>query len=399
MTVAPTPIHGARHWRLHWALLVAALVGVGVVVALLVRHDVFQKASSSSARAELQRILDTAVAGPDRIAPGAAAYVSGPNGTWLGSSGLADIRTGEAMRPDARMRLESVSKIWTATVVMRLRQDGKLRLSDTVERWLPGVLPYGDRITIEQLMSMRSGLIDNNDLRRDPEAYLLRVKDPKLRQQLLAVGKRIDANPNAVVSPMWWVRWAAWQPLLSKPGTTYHYSNIGYDLLGFIAERAAGKPIAQLYRDLIFKPLGLKRTAYDPQGPIAGEHARGYSIEGANLTDATGAHFGVGAEGGIVSDASETATFLTALMTGKLVERREVVDMQSGVVWPGGADSCSGPAYGWSGGGNGFKAEVWVSGDGSRVAVVLFNARVTDKGQWDADMQAFETMRQLYCAA
>jgi D-alanyl-D-alanine carboxypeptidase len=400
MTVAPTSVHHAPRWRQHLLLSIAALAAAAGVV-LLVQHDVFQQGSGRAARPELQRILDSAVTGPDRIAPGATAYVSGPNGSWLGSSGAADVRTGERMQPDARMRLESVSKIWTATLIMQLRQEGRLRLGDTVEKWLPGLLPYGGRITIEQLLSMRSGLIDNNDLLRTPRIYLARVKDTRLRAQLLALGERIDANPALEVSPMWWIRWAAWQPLLSAPGTTYHYSNIGYDLLGLIAAHAGDKPISQLYQKRIFTPLGLENSAYDPQGPIAGQHSRGHTmLPGGTLKDATNLHFGVGAEGGIVSNAQETATFLTGLMSGKLLDRRQVLDMQAGVVWPSGADSgCADPAYGWSGGGAGFKSEVWVSGDGKRVTVLLLNARVGGKDRGTGDMAAFATMERLYCAA
>ena len=54
------------------------------------------------------------------------------------------------------MRLESVSKIYTAALILQLVQDGKLRLDDTVARWLPGLLPYGDRITIRELLTMRA---------------------------------------------------------------------------------------------------------------------------------------------------------------------------------------------------------------------------------------------------
>jgi D-alanyl-D-alanine carboxypeptidase len=55
------------------------------------------------------------------------------------------------------MRLESVGKIWTAALTLRLADQGRLRLGDTVERWLPGLLPYGNRITIRQLLTMTSG--------------------------------------------------------------------------------------------------------------------------------------------------------------------------------------------------------------------------------------------------
>ena len=59
-----------------------------------------------------------------------------------------------------------------------------------------------------------------------------------------------------------------------------------------------------LYRELIFQPLGLRATAYDPQGPISGPHARGYGIQpDGKRADATNWHYGIGASGGIVSDA------------------------------------------------------------------------------------------------
>jgi D-alanyl-D-alanine carboxypeptidase len=72
------------------------------------------------------------------------------------------------MATDARMRLESVSKIYTAALILQLAQDGKLRVGGTVAGWLPGLLPYGNRITIRHLLTMSSGLIDNNDLLNAP---------------------------------------------------------------------------------------------------------------------------------------------------------------------------------------------------------------------------------------
>jgi D-alanyl-D-alanine carboxypeptidase len=301
------------------------------------------------------------------------------------------------MPVDARMRLESVSKIYTATLILQLAQEGKLRVGDTVARWLPGLLPYGNRITIRQLLTMSSGLIDNNDLRNDSARYLPSVKDAEVRAQLLAM---LDGDPAADVSEMLWIRWAAWQPLLFTPGAGHHYSNIGYDILGLIAARAGGKPLPVLYRKRIFEPLGLHATAYDPQGPIGGQHAHGYGIEpSGEQIDTTDWHSGVGAEGGIVSDAKDTATFLTALMRGKLLNQQQLTAMKGDNFWRGGYYSCAGPAYGWSGGGNGYKTEVWVNDDGSRVAVLLLNARHWDTAQPTADQAAHDTLVRLYCGA
>ena len=392
-----TPLLRPRR-RAVWAVLITAVAMIAAIAVVAGRTILSE--GQQAERPDLQRVLDELVTGRDRIAPGVTAYVSGPQGTWLGSAGIADVKSGEAMRPDARVRLESVSKIYTASLVLRLAEEGKLRVDDTVEAWLPGLLPYGNRITIRQLLTMTSGLIDTNDITRKPTFYLARVRDAKLQAELAAIVKRATENPVLEVSSIWWIRLAAWQPLLFTPGTQSHYSNIGYEVLGLIAADAGGKPLPVLHRERLFEPLGLRQTAYDPQGPIAGTHARGYSIAGnGKLTDTTERHGGVGAGGGIVSNAEETATFLTALMRGRLLGRAQLEAMKGDSLWLGGEPSvCAGPAYGWSGGGNGYKTNVWVNGDGTRVAVLLLNARLSGSDQPVADQTAGAAMRALYCA-
>ncbi|HEX4930273.1 MAG TPA: serine hydrolase domain-containing protein, partial [Gaiellaceae bacterium] len=310
--------------------------------------------ASARNRPDLQAMLDELVDGPDRLAPGATAYVSDHGDTWLGASGLATVN-GEPMPTDARMRLESVSKIWTALLIHQLAEARTLRLSDTVERWLPGMLPYGDRITVAQLLVHTSGLIDNNDVARNPAAYLAQVTDPVLKAQLLRIERRLEQTPTAEFSPVLWIKLAAFQPLLTEPGTSYHYSNIGFEILGLIAARASGQSIESLYRERIFEPLGLKHTAYDPQGPISGEHARGYNIgPDGRLIDRTAAHAGIGAEGAVVSNAEDTAHFLVSLMQGKLLGPKQLALMKQGGFWSGGNPTgCGDVAYGHSGGGGG----------------------------------------------
>jgi D-alanyl-D-alanine carboxypeptidase len=366
---------------------------VAMIAGWFLRSD----GAKPTGRPELQRILDDVVTGRHRLAPGATAFVSGPRGTWLGSAGVADIATKETMRSGARMRLQSISKIYTAALILQLARERRLHVGDTVERWLPGVLPYGERITIRQLLTMRSGLIDLADVMRHGERYLGRVHDRKLRAQLKAIARRIDANPASEVSPLWLIRIAAWQPLLFKPGTQYYYSGIGYELLGLIAARAGAKPLPDLYRQRIVKPLGLRQTAYDPQGPISGPHARGYQT-GADgtMTDATNWHWGAGAAAGIVSNAPETAAFLVALMRGKLLERQWLETMRQDILHGGSDSGCAGNAYGWGGAGDAYKTDAFVNADGTRVAVLLLNARRYDGRD---DMTAMRTMIALYCAA
>jgi beta-lactamase family protein len=81
-------------------------------------------------------------------------------GTPLGFSGLADLRAGEPMRPDLHFRAGSMTKSLVATVVLQLVAEGRLSLEDTVDRWLPGILPYGDQLTIRRLLNHTSGVPD-----------------------------------------------------------------------------------------------------------------------------------------------------------------------------------------------------------------------------------------------
>ena len=159
---------------------------------------------AGSARPELQAILDSLVEGRSRIAPGATAYVVDSRGVWLGAAGVADVQSREPMPTDARMRLESVSKIWTGVLIHQLAEEGRLRLSDSVERWLPGLLPYGNRITVAQLLNHTSGLIDNNDVATNPDAYFARVTDPAVKAQLLArqAASRADPDDRVLSAPL-----------------------------------------------------------------------------------------------------------------------------------------------------------------------------------------------------
>jgi D-alanyl-D-alanine carboxypeptidase len=375
----------------HAGLHVAAVVHSYETDTFLPPH----RSRPSYSRPDLQRKLDAMVTGPGRIAPGAVAYVSGPRGTWIGSAGLANVAHGTKMTTDARMRLESVSKIYTATIVHQLAAEGRLRLDDSLEKWLPGVLPYGAEVTLTHLLTHTSGIPDDNVLIARPEHYLALIGDRTFRAELLRWANTYRANPALEFSPMLWVRIAAAVPPLFRPGTSYHYSNTGFVLLGRVAEQATGTDIATIYDRRIFRPLGLVRSAWDPQGPIAGPHASGYRLgaEG-QLLDVTDWHGGKGADGPVVADAEETARFLVALMKGRFFGPLQLATMKSGGFWTGGnALGCGADAYGHAGAGDGFKSEALVSGDGQRVAVLLLNGR---GGRTDA--AADKAIAELFCS-
>ena len=163
-------------------LLAAVAAGLGALVVLRPFAS-----SGPSARPELQRVLDQLVTGPSRRAPGVTAYVIGPKGTWWGAAGVANVATGERLRSGERLRIDSNSKIYVVAVALQLVREGRLRLDDTVEHWFPGLLHRnGDTITVRELMTDSSGLIDDNDVTQ-PGAFsrmLANVADPELKAEL-----------------------------------------------------------------------------------------------------------------------------------------------------------------------------------------------------------------------
>jgi D-alanyl-D-alanine carboxypeptidase len=392
----PSPARVRRHRG--WIVVVVAVLVAAVAVPVTLVGMRADRAPVA-ARPELQRVLVELTSSSGRIAPGATAYVAGPHGTWSGAAGVADAAIGQPMPVDARMRLESVSKIWTAVLVLQLAEQGRLSLDDTVERWLPGLLPFGDRITLRQLLTHTSGIFDNNDAVKDPARVLARVKDPVFHAELVRLARRLQADPTIRFPPTVWIRLAATQPLYFPPGSGYHYSNVGFEVLGLVIERVTGQPLQEVYRERIVRPLGLDHTAYDPQGDITGPHARGYLVKAdGSLADQTAVHWGIGAEGGIVSDAADTARFLVALMQDRLLGPVAAAGMRTGDFWTeADTPSCGGSAYGHSGAGEGYKTNVWVSSDGSRVVVLLLNGRMA--GQATGDLRAAQALDELYCSA
>ena len=241
----PAVHHRHRHaahqrGRIVWLGLVAILLAGGLAVLI---DRTASSGGPQNSRPTLQRVIDGLVTGPGRIAPGVTAYLAGPRGVWVGSAGNATIDT--PMRPAARLRLNSVGKMWTATLILKLVGEGRIKLDDTVSHWLPGLLPYGNQITVAQLLSMTSGMIDTNDFYAKPAYYLSKIKDPALRARVLAAARRARTDPTYPPTRAW-IEAAAGVGLLYQPGSTWHYSNIGYMVLGLIAARAGGADLATL---------------------------------------------------------------------------------------------------------------------------------------------------------
>ena len=140
---------------------------------------------------------------------------------------------------DTHFRIASITKTMTSAVIVLLAQEGKLQFSDPVSKYVPNV-PNGENITIAELLKMRSGLYGYTN-------------DPGFATTL-------DEDPTKAISPQEVLAIAFRHPPEFPPGTAYDYSNTNYILLGLIAEKVDGKPLAQDFQDRLYGPLGLKQT-------------------------------------------------------------------------------------------------------------------------------------------
>lgn len=211
--------------------------------------------------------------------------------------------SGNEKRPltaDTKFRIASITKTFTAVMIFQLIEEGKLRLPDTLERYFPQI-PNAAAITIGQMLAHRSGI---HDLAADGGWGM----QPRTQEEVVA-------------------RIAQGQPDF-EPDARHRYSNAGYVLLGYIVEKAGGKPYQEALRERITSRIGLKNTylGTGKTDPSRNE-AISYRYAGG-WRQAAELDFSVpGGAGSIVSTPADLAKFIQALFDGKLVSRESLQQM------------------------------------------------------------------------
>jgi D-alanyl-D-alanine carboxypeptidase len=270
--------------------------------------------------AALQATVDATT--KELLIPGAVVQLRTPQGDFTTVSGTT-LRGAESP-PDADtyFRIGSNTKTMTAAVIVLLAQEGKLRFSDPVSKYVPNV-PSGDSITIAELLTMRSGLYNYTDA-------------PELSTTL-------DADPTKVWTPQEVLDIAFRRPLQFPPGTEFTYCNTNYALLGLVAEKLDGKPLARSFQDRLFGPLGLQQImlpAADsnsipdpyshgymyggsafalvdiPYPPEMQDAARAGTLEPTDYTNQNPSY--ATAAGGAVATADDLASWTRALVEGRV---------------------------------------------------------------------------------
>jgi D-alanyl-D-alanine carboxypeptidase len=293
-------------------------------------------------------------------ATGASLRVDDGRGSVRLAAGAARLDPHEALRPGARMRVGSVTKTFVATVVLQLAGERRLRLDDTVERWLPGLVPDGGRITLRQLLNHTSGTFDVVD----DEAFF----------------QGVLADPLREYTPRQLVGIATAHPPVFAPGAGWSYSSTNYVLLGLVAERATHRSVPTLVRQRITGPLGLRDTFLPARSPdIPGVHAHGYlppSMTGGTYRDITRVSpTALGSGGALVSTPDDLRRFYRALLGGRLLRPAQLAEMRTTTpAWPGYGYGLGlytrttpcGQIWGHDGGAPGYETIAWNDASGRR---------------------------------
>ncbi|MFF8990319.1 serine hydrolase domain-containing protein [Streptomyces sp. NPDC014983] len=261
--------------------------------------------------AGLAAVLRSAVAAG---APGALARIDDHGTVYRAAHGLADRGTRRAMGAGDRFRVGSVTKTFTAVVLLQLVDEHRLTLDAPVDRYLPGLLP-DDRITVRQVLSHRSGLYDfTNDMFADSVAGFEAVRDKVFTyRELVALSLK--------------------HPRTNAPGAAYSYSNTNFVVAGMLIEKLTGHSVRTEYQKRVFGPLKLRDTFYvHPGTTIPGTHAHGYLTPdraGDPLVDSTDQTVSwAQSAGAIISSARDLDTFYRALLGGQLMSAARLADME-----------------------------------------------------------------------
>jgi D-alanyl-D-alanine carboxypeptidase len=271
-------------------------------------------------QAELQAAVEKAT--NEMLVPGAVVMIRTPQGSYTAAVGTTEL--GKQMPPDVKthFRIASNTKTMTAALVVLRAQDGKLKFTDLVSDYVPDV-PNGNEITVADLLKMRSGLYNY-------------TSSPELASTL-------DTDPAKAWTPQDALAIAFAHPPNAAPNTEYEYDNTNYALLGLVAEKAGGRPLAEQLRDRLFVPLGLQQTSLPAvdDTAIPAPYSHGYMYGGSMYamiddpypddiktsakagtlkpTDYTNqnpsyAH----AAGGAISTADDIQTWIRSLVSGKV---------------------------------------------------------------------------------
>lgn len=243
-------------------------------------------------------------------------YISNPDSVFCEAVGFSD---GENLKADKdnQFKIASITKTFTAVVILQMDEEGLLDINEPISKYLNDLkfarvnelhyykqIPYGDQITIKQLLQHKSGLADifTDAPVRFYTKEFLNKKQKWDSEKLMKVYFKYGLNKKAYFAP----------------DSGYYYSDVNYFLLGLIIEKIAGQPLAKQFRSRIFEPLQMSNTYFEYYEPATGNGRIAHSFFGKrDITKTLNTSYDW-AGGGVISTTTDLASFLKGLFEGKL---------------------------------------------------------------------------------
>jgi D-alanyl-D-alanine carboxypeptidase len=305
--------------------MIGRTVGGVVVVAFCATGSAIAAVAPSLKRVDpiaLQATIEGVA--KELLLPGAMVLLLTPQGRFAFGYGTTELGVTNPPRAATHFRAASNTKTMTASVIVQLIQEGRLNFNDPISKYVRDV-PNAAKITINHLLKMRSGLYNYTNA-------------PELAESL-------DHDPDRVWTMDELHHMAFKRPPHFAPGAEFEYNNTNYLLLGLVAEKIEGQPLARIFQDRLFGPLGMTSSVLpvSTSNAIPEPYSHGYLYGGSSyaLVDAPypadlqaaatagtlkpnddtwqnpSAYF---AAGGIISTADDLATWMRALVGGKVFD-------------------------------------------------------------------------------
>jgi CubicO group peptidase (beta-lactamase class C family) len=275
---------------------------------------------------------------------------------------LANIELAVPNKPKTKFRLGSITKQFTATAILQLQEQGKLRVTDPISKYIPDTPPAWSNVTIHHLLTHTSGIHSYTD-----KDYPNHMREP-------------------VGTPLDFIKRFRNFPLDFDPGTKFAYDNSGFFLLGVIIEQVSGEKYENYLRKNILEPLQMADTGYDWPSTILKDRASGYSKDRAGKR-VNAAYLDMGqpyAAGSLYSTVLDLYKWDRALYTTKVLSAKSIEaaftpnefdwgpGIKYGYGW--GVSQVHGhKAVGHGGGINGFSTVIWRAIEEDAVSIVLSN--------------------------
>jgi D-alanyl-D-alanine carboxypeptidase len=258
---------------------------------------------SARSGARLQRALNQLVAMPAGP-PGVIVVVQHGHRRAVYRAGTASLAHPRPLSVSDHERLASFSKAFNGAVALSLVSQGRLRLADTIGRWLPGLPRAWHRVSLRDMLQHRSGLPDYTSSK--------------------ALARRLQRSPHRPIPPRRLMRYVWREPLQFRPGSRYEYDNSDNTVVALMARAAAGRSYRALLRALVYRPARLRQTSLPAGSRLPRPYLHGYVLQAGHpaedVSEALTAS-AAWAAGGIVSTPADTSRFIRAYLAPRFFSR------------------------------------------------------------------------------